>query len=226
VKERYEYDAFGEAYEGDLSGGMNLGYTGKPYETVTGAYNYGYRDYRAELGRFTTEDPVRDGANWFAYVDNDPVNWIDLRGLSASDNSISSNNVKNVDILSTNDNRAEYRVEITYYDLKISDTNNSGRYELTLDKGELSLKDTTAFGHDNPYIYTTDKPAMDLANQRAGFAGNQILPSELHPDGINPGTIVVIDQMDIIYGNNANILREKGDSINVDLWGFRELPNE
>jgi RHS repeat-associated protein len=81
VKERYEYDAFGEAYEGDLSGGMNLGYTGKPYETVTGMYNYGYRDYKAELGRFTTEDPVRDGANWFAYVDNDPVNYIDLWGL-------------------------------------------------------------------------------------------------------------------------------------------------
>jgi hypothetical protein len=31
--------------------------------------------------RFTTEDPVRDGANWFAYVNNDPVNWIDPWGL-------------------------------------------------------------------------------------------------------------------------------------------------
>jgi hypothetical protein len=31
--------------------------------------------------RFTTEDPVRDGANWFAYVNNDPVNWIDPYGL-------------------------------------------------------------------------------------------------------------------------------------------------
>jgi RHS repeat-associated protein len=88
VKERYEYDAFGEAYEGDLRGGMNLGYTGKPYDAAAGMYNYGYRDYKAELGRFTTEDPVRDGANWFAYVDNDPVNWIDLWGLSASDSTI------------------------------------------------------------------------------------------------------------------------------------------
>jgi RHS repeat-associated protein len=62
---------------------MNLGYTGKPYDAAAGAYNYGYRDYKAELGRFTTEDPVRDGANWFAYVDNDPVNYIDLWGLEA-----------------------------------------------------------------------------------------------------------------------------------------------
>jgi murein DD-endopeptidase MepM/ murein hydrolase activator NlpD len=49
-------------------------------------YNYGYRDYEPELARFTTVDPVRDGANWFAYVNNDPVNWRDLWGLSPSDN--------------------------------------------------------------------------------------------------------------------------------------------
>jgi uncharacterized protein RhaS with RHS repeats len=44
-------------------------------------YNYGYRDYQPEAARFTTEDPIRDGTNWFAYVNNDPVNWIDLWGL-------------------------------------------------------------------------------------------------------------------------------------------------
>ena len=31
--------------------------------------------------RFTTVDPIRDGANWFAYVNNDPVNYVDLWGL-------------------------------------------------------------------------------------------------------------------------------------------------
>jgi RHS repeat-associated protein len=41
------------------------------YDTVTGMYNYGYRDYAPEVARFTTVDPVRDGANWFAYVNND-----------------------------------------------------------------------------------------------------------------------------------------------------------
>jgi RHS repeat-associated protein len=81
LEDRYEYDAFGTPYKGDLTSGMNLGYTGKPYDTVTGLYNYGYRDYRPEAARFTTVDPVRDGANWFAYVNNDPVNYIDLWGL-------------------------------------------------------------------------------------------------------------------------------------------------
>jgi RHS repeat-associated protein len=41
-----------------------------------------------KAGRFTTVDPVMDGANWFAYVNNDPVNYTDPLGLqciSASD---------------------------------------------------------------------------------------------------------------------------------------------
>jgi RHS repeat-associated protein len=64
---------------------MNLGYTGKPYDTATGLYNYGFRDYSPQAARFTTLDPVRDGNNWFAYVNNDPVNWIDPWGLNTSD---------------------------------------------------------------------------------------------------------------------------------------------
>jgi RHS repeat-associated protein len=78
---RYEYDAFGKPYKGEFGDGMNLGYTGKPYDAVTGLYNYGYRDYKPEAARFTTVDPIRDGSNWFAYVNNDPVNWVDLWGL-------------------------------------------------------------------------------------------------------------------------------------------------
>jgi RHS repeat-associated protein len=85
IEDRYEYDAFGQPYSGDLSGMMNLGYTGKPYDAATGLYNYGYRDYSPVAARFTTVDPIRDRNNWFAYVNNDPVNWIDPWGLSASD---------------------------------------------------------------------------------------------------------------------------------------------
>jgi RHS repeat-associated protein len=81
LEDRYEYDAFGQPYKGDLTGGMNLGYSGKPYDTATGLYNYGYRDYKPQAARFTTVDPIRDGNNWYAYVNNDPVNWVDLWGL-------------------------------------------------------------------------------------------------------------------------------------------------
>jgi RHS repeat-associated protein len=81
LESRYEYDAFGQPYKGELSGGMNLGYAGKPCDPNTGLYNYGYRDYRPQAARFTTADPIRDGNNWYAYVNNDPVNWADPFGL-------------------------------------------------------------------------------------------------------------------------------------------------
>jgi hypothetical protein len=37
------------------------------------------------MARFTTVDPIRDGNNWFAYVNNDPVNYADRRGLESSE---------------------------------------------------------------------------------------------------------------------------------------------
>jgi RHS repeat-associated protein len=85
IEGRYEYDAFGKPYKGDFTTGLNAGYTGKPYDSVTGLYNYGYRDYKPETARFTTVDPIKDGNNWYAYVNNDPISWLDPFGLSASD---------------------------------------------------------------------------------------------------------------------------------------------
>jgi RHS repeat-associated protein len=72
---------------GGLTTSMSMGYTDKPYDAITGLYSYGYRDYQPQVARFTTVDPIRDGSNWFAYVNNDPVNWIDPWGLTASDRS-------------------------------------------------------------------------------------------------------------------------------------------
>ncbi len=93
LEDRYEYDAFGKPYQGDLDNGMNLGYMGKPYDSNTGVYNYSYRDYKPEAARFTTVDPIRDGSNWFVYVNSDPVNYTDLWGLSASDKNAETYNV-------------------------------------------------------------------------------------------------------------------------------------
>ncbi|MCI6478906.1 MAG: peptidoglycan DD-metalloendopeptidase family protein, partial [Spirochaetia bacterium] len=77
----YDYDIFGSPVAGDFTTGTDYGYLGKPYDSITGLYNYGYRDYSPQSVRFTTVDPIRDGSNWFAYVNNDPVNYVDLWGL-------------------------------------------------------------------------------------------------------------------------------------------------
>ena len=38
--------------------------------------------YDAEQGRFTQEDPIRDGDNWYSYCGGNPVMFVDPTGLS------------------------------------------------------------------------------------------------------------------------------------------------
>ncbi len=85
VQSSYDYDAFGSPYLGNLDNGMSFGYTGKAYDASTGLYDYGFRDYSPVSARFTTIDPIRDGSNWFSYVVNDPVNYVDPFGLNTTD---------------------------------------------------------------------------------------------------------------------------------------------
>lgn len=51
----------------------------------TELYDYGFRDCSPEIARFTTVDPIRDGRNWYSYVVNDLVNYVDLCGVCGSD---------------------------------------------------------------------------------------------------------------------------------------------
>jgi RHS repeat-associated protein len=82
LERRISYDAFGGIL-GSQIGEIDYGYNGKPYDENTGLYNYGFRDYNPHDGRFQTVDPIKDGVNWYAYVGNDPVNFIDPLGLDA-----------------------------------------------------------------------------------------------------------------------------------------------
>ena len=87
VVERYEYDAYGAAYNGKFDhglagmGGNSYGFTGKRYESEMGIYSFTFRDYNPQSMRWMTEDPVKDGLNWYQYCGGDPVNWVDLLGL-------------------------------------------------------------------------------------------------------------------------------------------------
>ena len=83
------YDIFGSPYQKTGSfladDSLDFGYLGKPYNADTELYDYGFRDYSPATARFTTIDPIRDGRNWYSYVVNDPVNYVDLWGLCKSD---------------------------------------------------------------------------------------------------------------------------------------------
>ena len=84
VQDSYTYDAYGVPGTGNSTNAQPFRYGGDwGYRTSrsTGLLQLGQRWYWPDLGRFTQQDPIGDGVNWYAYVDNNPVAGIDPYGL-------------------------------------------------------------------------------------------------------------------------------------------------
>ena len=74
---QYGYSAWGEGTT-DYSyySGINqtpIRYSGQYYDYESGMTYLRARYYDSEIKRFTTEDPAKDGLNWYAYCGNNPV---------------------------------------------------------------------------------------------------------------------------------------------------------
>ncbi|KAB8333634.1 hypothetical protein SD80_012640 [Scytonema tolypothrichoides VB-61278] len=80
VNGRYAYGPFGES--ASLTG-TSFGYTGQRYDAETGLYHYKARAYNPRIGRFLQTDPIAEGLNLYAYVNNDPLNATDPSGMAA-----------------------------------------------------------------------------------------------------------------------------------------------
>ncbi len=76
-----EYEAFGKIARSNGILDFDGMYTGKELDPDTGLYYSNARWYDPQLGRFITEDPARDGANWYAYCWNNPLAFVDPTGL-------------------------------------------------------------------------------------------------------------------------------------------------
>ncbi len=79
------YDSFGKlvAQTGSLPFASTYTYTGREWDAEAGLYYYRARYYDPSLGRFISEDPIgfAGGTNFYAYVENNPLKWVDPWGL-------------------------------------------------------------------------------------------------------------------------------------------------
>ena len=76
------YDAFGNIAYGDAPN--PFGYSGEYHDSETGLIYLRNRYYDSSTGRFITEDPAKDGVNWYSYCGGDPVNAVDPWGLKTN----------------------------------------------------------------------------------------------------------------------------------------------
>ena len=87
ILQRMDYDAWGKA---SLVAGswdeQPFGFAGGLFDPDTGLVRFGARDYDADVGRWTTKDPIRFGGgqnNLYAYVGSLPNDFVDPHGYFA-----------------------------------------------------------------------------------------------------------------------------------------------
>ena len=82
-KNTYEYDPWGSITTQTETIDNSIKYAGEYFDDETGLIYLRNRYYDPSVGRFISEDPIRDGANWYVYANNNPVNYVDPTGLDA-----------------------------------------------------------------------------------------------------------------------------------------------
>jgi RHS repeat-associated protein len=95
VIERFGYDAFGSvrfmddsfAPQAGSAADWNFLFHAEFLDNDSGLYNYGYRYYNPQLGRWLSRDPIKElgGVNLYWFVDNDGLGRFDVLGLHPQD---------------------------------------------------------------------------------------------------------------------------------------------
>jgi RHS repeat-associated protein len=94
VVRRHEFLPFGEEWQPAVPPGDPRLFTGQERDPETGLDYFGARYYRANLGRFTTTDPVQDLRenladpqqwNRYTYASNNPLRYVDPDGRDLAD---------------------------------------------------------------------------------------------------------------------------------------------
>lgn len=85
VVKTVEYDSFGNVIaDSDATFAVPFGFAGGLFDSDTGLTRFGYRNYDADVGRWTAKDPILfEGGDLdlYGYVINNPTNGVDFLEL-------------------------------------------------------------------------------------------------------------------------------------------------
>lgn len=80
ITKQYSYDAFGVETDKTDNDTNPFRYCGEYYDEELGYTYLRNRYYDNNTGRFISEDPVRDGGNWYSYCAGEPLMHVDPSG--------------------------------------------------------------------------------------------------------------------------------------------------
>ena len=78
----YTYDAFGNQTS-ETEDSNPFRYAGEYWDSESGLIYLRARYYDSGVGAFASEDPAKDGLNWYVYANNNAINFFDPFGLAA-----------------------------------------------------------------------------------------------------------------------------------------------
>ena len=169
LTKNYEYDAFGNEINKVDTDTNPFRYCGEYYDTETGNIYLRNRYYDPSTGGFITEDPARDGVNWYSYCMGNPVMYFDPMGLE--DIYIFYNTGdENNGSLSDRAIPKKEELEKLGYTVYIKGISNGSEFRdewNKMDNNGQEIKQVYLFFHSNPVAIITNSDGV-ATNARSG----------------------------------------------------------
>ena len=215
VLARYEYDVFGAIRNETGSSDNTRKFTGKEWDADVNLYYFSARYYDPYIGRFTQRDPAGDGGNWYIYGLNNPMKYVDPKGLRAV-------NDRERDVLTFTfglevGNFLASRINIEFTDnisrggrvpnYTLDGKRNTNEIWLKPNYNENSLYWLGVFIHEATHIWQlqTNRHREGVGGQDYGYDANQLASRNLE---IEEHAKAVQDWFVAVYGSKYNLLSD------------------